>query len=147
MSSPTRLEPPRAPKEPSMDEILASIRKIIADDVPPSRPAAKRSPVEALVAERPGARAEPKSEAAEMPAPANDDGGPAASLLSAAREAEAAASFASLNHTVFSRNARSIEDVVQDMLRPMLQSWLDAHLPVLVERLVRQEIERISGKP
>jgi cell pole-organizing protein PopZ len=81
-----------------------------------------------------------------MPAPANDDGGPAASLLSAAREAEAAASFASLNHTVFSRNARSIEDVVQDMLRPMLQSWLDAHLPVLVERLVRQEIERISGK-
>jgi uncharacterized protein len=146
MSSSSRLEPPRVPKEPSMDEILASIRRIIADDVPSVR-RPRRNPVEALVAERPGSAAETRVEPVEPPAPANDDAGLAEPLLSTARGAEAAASFATLNHTVFSKSARSIEDVVQDMLRPMLQAWLDAHLPTLVERLVRQEIERISGKP
>lgn len=40
--------------------------------------------------------------------------------------------------------ARSIEDLVQDMLRPMLKTWLDDNLPSLVERLVRAEIERVS---
>ncbi|CAM5766422.1 hypothetical protein LMIY3S_01817 [Labrys miyagiensis] len=130
-----------------MDEILASIRKIIADDTSPSRPGTRRAPVEALVAERSEGTAEAKDGRGEPPSPANDDAGAAASLLSAPREAEAAAAFATLNHTVFSKNARTIEDVVQDMLRPMLQTWLDAHLPTLVERLVRQEIERISGKP
>lgn len=128
-----------------MDEILASIRKIISDDVPPTRPA-RRPIVEAALPERPPATVEAVVETADLPAPANDDAGPSASLLSAAREAEAASSFASLNHTVFSKNARTIDDVVQEMLRPMLQSWLDAHLPAMVERLVRQEIERISGK-
>jgi cell pole-organizing protein PopZ len=67
-------------------------------------------------------------------------------LVSPVPCAEAAASFASLDHAVHARSARTIEDLVQDMLRPMLQSWLDAHLPALVERLVRQEVERISGR-
>ncbi len=41
-------------------------------------------------------------------------------------------------------NARTLDDLVEDMLRPMLKSWLDDNLPSLVERLVRAEIERVS---
>ena len=52
--------------------------------------------------------------------------------------------FASLTHTVLSQNARTLDDLVKDMLRPMLKSWLDDNLPSLVERLVRAEIERVS---
>jgi cell pole-organizing protein PopZ len=45
-----------------------------------------------------------------------------------------------------SGSARTIEDLIEDMLRPMLGSWLDVYLPPLVEKLVRQEIERLSRK-
>jgi cell pole-organizing protein PopZ len=45
-----------------------------------------------------------------------------------------------------SGSARTIEDLVEDMLRPMLVSWLDVYLPPLVEKLVREEIERLSRK-
>ena len=52
--------------------------------------------------------------------------------------------FSSLAHTVLTHNARTLDDLVKDMLRPMLKSWLDDNLPSLVERLVRAEIERVS---
>jgi uncharacterized protein len=155
MSSTTRLDQPRPSKEPSMDEILASIRKIIADDVSSATSSKRSTPAPAQhVAPKPSQMEAASSDEPRVP-PANDDKGPIAPqeselglspLLSSSPQAEAAASFAALNHTVFSKSARTIEDVVQDMLRPMLQDWLDAHLPALVERLVRQEIERISGR-
>ena len=50
----------------------------------------------------------------------------------------------SLAHTVLGQNARTLEDLVKEMLRPMLKSWLDDNLPSLVERIVRAEIERVS---
>ena len=50
--------------------------------------------------------------------------------------------------TVLGNNARTLEDLVKEMLRPMLKSWLDDNLPGLVERIVRAEIERVSrGRP
>jgi len=52
--------------------------------------------------------------------------------------------FNSLAHTVLSSNARTLEDLVKEMLRPMLKSWLDDNLPGLVERIVKAEIERVS---
>lgn len=52
--------------------------------------------------------------------------------------------FNSLAHTVLSSNARTLEDLVKEMLRPMLKSWLDDNLPTLVERIVKAEIERVS---
>jgi cell pole-organizing protein PopZ len=52
--------------------------------------------------------------------------------------------FNSLANTVLGQNARTLEDLVREMLRPMLKSWLDDNLPGLVERLVRAEIERVS---
>lgn len=52
--------------------------------------------------------------------------------------------FTMLAHTVLTNNARTLEDLVKDMLRPMLKSWLDDNLPTMVERLVRAEIERVA---
>ncbi|MGX5774196.1 PopZ family protein [Methylorubrum zatmanii] len=52
--------------------------------------------------------------------------------------------FQLLAHTVLSNNARTLEDLVKEMLRPMLKSWLDDNLPHMVERLVRAEIERVA---
>ncbi|MBX9701526.1 MAG: DUF2497 domain-containing protein, partial [Acetobacteraceae bacterium] len=45
-----------------------------------------------------------------------------------------------------SRGGPTIEDVVREEIRPMLKDWLDQHLPPLVERLVRAEIERVVGR-
>ena len=42
-------------------------------------------------------------------------------------------------------NVRTLEDLVREMLQPMLRSWLDDNLPTLVERLVLVEIARIAG--
>lgn len=52
--------------------------------------------------------------------------------------------FNTLAHTVLSNNARTLEDLLKEMLRPMLKSWLDDNLPRLVERLVKAEIARVS---
>lgn len=52
--------------------------------------------------------------------------------------------FGDLTHTILSNNTRTMENVVEDLLRPMLKAWLDQNLPVMVERLVRAEIERVS---
>lgn len=53
-------------------------------------------------------------------------------------------SFQLLAHTVLSNNARTLEDIVKEMLRPMLKGWLDENLPQMVERLVSVEIERVA---
>lgn len=52
--------------------------------------------------------------------------------------------FNALAQTVLVQNARTLEDLVREMLRPMLKTWLDDNLPGLVERLVRSEIERVA---
>ena len=52
--------------------------------------------------------------------------------------------FNTLAHTVLVQNARTLEDLVREMLRPMLKAWLDDNLPNMVERIVKVEIERVS---
>ncbi|AWN44801.1 PopZ family protein [Methylobacterium durans] len=177
-----------------MEEILASIRRIIADDqaakpddepAPRAAPtpenddvldladvaepvrkpqAAKPTPIEpdpidfadepldfdAIEVEpEPVRAAEPPRVQAPPPEP------PRASLhdalldaqeplVSAAAGANVSQAFNLLAHTVLSQNSRTLEDIVKDMLRPMLKAWLDDNLPVMVERLVRAEIERVS---
>jgi cell pole-organizing protein PopZ len=221
-------------QEPSMEEILASIRRIIADDdaskaVKPSDPAAANLPPAAAVPSRPAGlppappppavansqddidamlanldtpAAAPASEVLDLteamaaPAPAADTG-PAATfrtidaasdviftdrapdqpaepalriieeprrptaptmpvaapaldrgLVSTSTMAAVDSAFNSLAQTVIGQNARTLEDLVKEMLRPMLKSWLDDNLPGLVDRIVRAEIERVSrGRP
>ena len=224
---------PAKVQEPSMEEILASIRRIIADDeakpaaaekpasppaaakpavmkdIPPSaiapKPAAAPKPappapepasnnqddIDAMLASLDAATpeadirpAQPELEADvfeltdEMalpePAPAaatfnkvepQDDiefteakasrrqpayeppfesAAPARPILSHSTVSAVESAFHSLANTVLSNNARTLEDLVKEMLRPMLKSWLDDNLPGLVERIVKAEIERVS---
>jgi len=72
------------------------------------------------------------------PAPA------AGPILSQGTVSAVESAFNTLAHTVLSNNARTLEDLVKEMLRPMLKSWLDDNLPGLVERIVKAEIERVS---
>ena len=65
-------------------------------------------------------------------------------LLSAMTSRAVDSAFNTLAHTVLVQNARTLEDLVREMLRPLLKSWLDDNLPGMVERIVRAEIERVS---
>jgi uncharacterized protein len=219
-------------QEPSMEEILASIRRIIADDdakpakgsalapetAPPAKqpaaaapatppaPAAPPAPksatspatpaaansqdeIDAMLAELDGPpKATPKPAASQpaapdvldltesMTSPATPSPGPAPSfrtidanpdvvfankpepaparpmpdrgLISSETVKAVDSAFNTLAHTVIGQNARTLEDLVREMLRPMLKSWLDDNLPGMVERIVRTEIERVSrGRP
>jgi cell pole-organizing protein PopZ len=69
---------------------------------------------------------------------------PPAPILSQSTVAAVESAFNTLAHTVLSNNARTLEDLVKEMLRPMLKAWLDDNLPGLVERIVKAEIERVS---
>lgn len=66
------------------------------------------------------------------------------SLISDATSSAVNSAFNSLAQTILVQNSRTLEDLVRDMLRPMLKGWLDDNLPGLVERIVRAEIERVS---
>ena len=158
-----------------MEEILASIRRIISDDQPSQtdasagKPIAVVQPAPALAEPEPVASPEeedvldlttPVQQAAplqavepvappSMIAPPVTMAAPMApvnreALISQRTDAAVASAFGSLAHTVLSQNARTIDDVVKEMLRPMLKSWLDDNLPTIVERLVRAEIERVA---
>ncbi len=65
-------------------------------------------------------------------------------ILSRSTVSAVESAFNSLANTVLSNNARTLEDLVKEMLRPMLKTWLDDNLPGLVERIVKAEIERVS---
>ena len=65
-------------------------------------------------------------------------------LISHQTSAAVDSAFQALAQTVLVQNARTLEDLVREMLRPMLKTWLDDNLPGMVERLVRAEIERVS---
>jgi uncharacterized protein len=65
-------------------------------------------------------------------------------LVSTATSAAVDSAFNTLAQTVLVQNGPTLEDLVRQMLRPMLKTWLDDNLPGLVERLVRAEIERVS---
>jgi cell pole-organizing protein PopZ len=80
-----------------------------------------------------------------VPPPVESLAAPAApQILSRSTVSAVESAFNSLAHTVLSNNARTLEDLVKEMLRPMLKSWLDDNLPGLVERIVKTEIERVS---
>lgn len=76
-------------------------------------------------------------------APSSRVGG-APNILSNSTVSAVESAFNSLAATVLSNNARTLEDLVKEMLRPMLKNWLDDNLPGLVERIVKAEIERVS---
>jgi cell pole-organizing protein PopZ len=80
----------------------------------------------------------------EPPVFENPPAPPLQQILSRSTVSAVESAFNSLANTVLSNNARTLEDLVKEMLRPMLKSWLDDNLPNLVERIVKAEIERVS---
>jgi len=68
-------------------------------------------------------------------------------LVSAATAAAVDAAFDTLAQSAQPRNGRTVEELVSELIRPMLKTWLDDNLPAIVERLVRAEIERLSRGP
>jgi cell pole-organizing protein PopZ len=69
---------------------------------------------------------------------------PRAALISERAGRQVAAAFGELSEAFAANRRRSFDEMAEEMLRPMLQDWLDNNLPHLVERLVREEIERIA---
>ena len=69
---------------------------------------------------------------------------PGEALLSRMTEASVSESFERLSTVRAQSQPQTVEDLMKEMLRPMLKAWLDAHLPGLVERLVKAEIERVA---
>jgi cell pole-organizing protein PopZ len=147
--------------EPSMEEILASIRNMIADDpgrAAPKAPQPAPTPTPQIAAapqgdvsglsQRPGANTptvvwrRPQAVEAETAA---DAGEPSADpLLSPEANEAVALSFGALSANLEVRSAELADSMVRDMLRPMVKEWLDDNLPTMVERLVRDEIQRIA---
>jgi cell pole-organizing protein PopZ len=129
---------PAAP-EPEPD-VLDLTDEMALPDPPPQAAFKKVEPPDDL--EFTEAASRPSREPAfGLPPPSPMDSPP---ILSRSTVSAVESAFNSLAHTVLSNNARTLEDLVKEMLRPMLKSWLDDNLPGLVERIVKAEIERVS---
>jgi uncharacterized protein len=155
-----------------MQDIIASISRIIAEDSRTSEPKRgswrdKTSVLELTDAiaddgsvRKLGSGNSPAPQAA-PPEPLARTGDPQTAaaaepgdpLVSAASAETAVAAFGRLGAAVRERrvipspmlgpNGPTLEEIVRDALRPLLRAWLDEHLPAVVERLVREEIERL----
>jgi uncharacterized protein len=69
---------------------------------------------------------------------------PISSILSAEAGRQVKAAFGELNDAFSAQRRRNLDEMAREMLRPMLQEWLDNNLPTIVEKLVREEIERVA---
>lgn len=162
-------------QEPSIEEILASIRQIIADDdeepakVAAPQPAPKPQPVKPDVIELTEVvRNEPEEEEIiielqeheeeedDLPPPPPRKTAPVArpendleDILTDNAAHAALQGFARLaSHTPVERQSHlagiTLEDIVRDLMRPMLRDWLDQNLPPLIEKLVAKELQRLA---
>ncbi len=127
-------------QDPSMEEILASIKRVIAADSsgPGGVPRARRG----VPAEAP-----PPSEedVLELDDPVTENAGLLSSDAAAASR-ERLAALTALSQREMPADTGPLEAVVREMLKPMLKEWLDEHLPAIVEQLVTREIARITGR-
>lgn len=126
-------------RDQSMEDILASIKRVIETDG------------RAALATRAGRADEPADDVLELSDPVSD----ADAIMSddrAEASRNALAALAAVNHAEPSDlpaagpSEGPLEAVVREMLRPILKQWLDERLPIMVEELVTREIARITGK-
>lgn len=161
-------------QEPTMEEILASIRRIISEDDAPAGVAATApedepdyaevgddghgDPAEAFEGFRqpepepepelapPVAAPAPAAVAAPTP-PSAPEPQRSETLVSPQTASAAASAFGHLSSAVSQpRENRSLEDLAREMLQPMLRQWLDQNLERIVQAAVRDEVERISRR-
>jgi cell pole-organizing protein PopZ len=157
-----------------MEEILASIRSIIADDRETAPPKPSPAPAGPQIvyskdasATRPVSQSPARAEAAPVqpvepvaakvvwrlpgaepvaaaPPPPPEPAAEEEPLLSAQTNQAVSAAFDALSASLALQGAELAENMTREILRPMLKTWLDEHLPTLVERLVRAEIQRVA---
>ena len=132
---------PAAPEPEPESDVLDLTDEMALPDPPPQAAFKKVEPPDDLEFTEAAAKAPLREMAFELPPPSPMDSPP---ILSRTTVSAVELAFNSLAHTVLSNNARTLEDLVKEMLRPMLKSWLDDNLPGLVERIVKAEIERVS---
>ena len=153
-----------AQPEPSMEEILASIRRIISEDeedapaaAAPSEPEAQSKPEITPAPMQPSApesdRTHPHLETEDVEmikksvAEAVEHGTEDAMLDEGAASA-ASSAFANLSASVRVSDGpgKTLEQLVVDMLKPMVKDWLDANLPAIVEEKVEEEVQRVARR-
>jgi len=131
--------------EPSMEDILASIKRIIAEDS--AVPAEAARPRPRAVPDPEPDTAEAQDGVLELTHPLGAET-PEAPLVSG-EAAEATRALLARLSTLAIRGEpgmdNTLEGLVRDILKPLLKEWLDANLPALVENLVNREITRITG--
>ena len=130
-------------KDPSMEDILASIRKIVDDGGEAPRPGEAELPGE----DEPLELTEIVHRG-DAPIPPIPHGTPAGIMSEAARQ-RASAALAPLAEGARQRSAGrgpSLEEVVVEQLKPMLARWLDEHLPAIVERVVERELQALARR-
>jgi cell pole-organizing protein PopZ len=132
-------------REPSMEDILASIKKVIAEEKElRTVTATPEEPPPAPAAEEP----EDVLELDEPLAPAIDLGPPLLDQGAAETTRSALDMLSNVAATVPpAPTVNPLEEMVREMLRPILKQWLDEHLPRLVDEHVKREISRITGRP
>ena len=132
-------------QDPSMEEILASIKRVIAED---GRDASRRAATTTVSRPRRIARPEPApdEDVLELDVPVSEGAGLLSEDAAAASRERLASLSALRQRSDAPSDSGALEAVVRDMLRPMLKDWLDARLPEIVEDLVTREIARITGR-
>ena len=135
-------------REPSMEDILASIKKVIAEEKELRAAAAPVDTIEDEALPEEASAEEDVLELDEPLAPPVDLGPP---LIDEEVAGQSRHSLEQLQTVAASIPAapqtNPLEDMVREMLRPMLKQWLDEHLPQMVEEHVKREITRITGRP
>jgi cell pole-organizing protein PopZ len=142
---PTQAEPDDAPPEPvapdAEDPTLSFPRYRADEPEPETEPAPRRT-----ITIEPAAAVEAALSTPDWTPPEPRSLQQQPTLLSARADAAVASAFNHLAGTILATNSRTIEQMAEEMMRPMLKEWLDDNLPPLVERLVREEIERVSRR-
>ncbi len=131
-------------RDPSMEEILASIKRVIAED---GRAPARQPRVEP---DDQAMEASVEEDVLELSDPVSEADGLTSENTTAAARQKLAALTAMRQQEVPSEPAvtsdAALAAAVREMLRPMLKDWLDQRLPEMVETMVAREIARITGK-
>ncbi len=128
-------------REPSMEDILASIKKVIAEE----KELRAALPDSALAAAE-AARGDEDEDVLELNQPISTPGEPLLDEQAAGHSRQAFEQLQSVAATA-PPVGNPLEDMVRAMLKPLLKQWLDEHLPAMIDEHVKREISRITGKP
>jgi hypothetical protein len=134
-------------REPSMEDILASIKKVIAEEKELRTTVRPVETVEDEPLPDEAAAEEDVLELDEPLAPAADLGPPLLDEDAAGHTRHALEELQTVAATVpAAPQVNPLEEMVREMLRPILKQWLDEHLPQMVDEHVKREISRITGR-